>query len=243
MQLQKITKKDARCTTLIYGKYGSGKTVTALKLAQGIGKKIALLDTEGRRSAVYLDQYKFDAFDLSHTNKPTDYADAIDQLDKEGYDVIILDSISEAWDGTNGGVLATAADLEREPEEGEKKKTVRGQLKWALAKDGWNRMLAAMRTVKAAMIVTAKEKEAFDAASKKSTGEFVPVMEKSTPYWFDAVLHMDESVATVEKLVHADDNAIGATINKPETAILKRMYDRVLAGPSAEKVAAAPALQ
>ncbi len=246
MQLHKITKKDARCNTLLYGKYGSGKTVTALKLASSVGKKIAVLDTEGRRTAVYLDQFKFDAFDVSNTHNPKDYADAIKQLADEGYDVIILDSLSEAWDGNKGGVLATAAELEREPNQGEKKKTVRGQLKWVAAKADWEAMFSTMREVKSVIICTAKEKEVFDPISKKSTGEFAPVMEKNTPYWFDVVLHMDGATATVEKLVNAEEKTLGLQIAKPDEGVLQRMYNRVIAGPaapaSAEK-AAVPALQ
>lgn len=229
-ELRPIVLEDKRCCTLLYGKYGSGKTYTALTLATGLanGKKIAVIDTEGRRTAVYLDRFKFDAFDASYTNDPALYADMIRQLDGQGYGVIILDSISEAWDGDLGGVLWQAAELERKPNKDEVKKTIAGQLKWTEAKKGWHEMLGAMRRTKAAVIMTAKEKEGYDPVSKRNTGEFAPVMEKNTPYMFDVVLHMEENTATIEKMLNPEDTAIGKEIAKPTEKQLVSIYNRAL---------------
>lgn len=227
MTWDEIESSDARVNTLVYGKYGSGKTYTALTLATviaGAKGKIAVIDTEGRRTAVFKKVFDFKAFDASHTNDPKEYAAFIEKL--TGFDVIVLDSISEAWDGDKGGVLATAAELERDPLEGERKKTVKGQLKWQPAKEGWNKLMGVLRRTDAKVICTAKEKPETDPITKKATGEYAPVMEKNTPYWFDLVLHADNRELTIDKML-GFDNAVGTVITA-DAKTLKRMYDKAL---------------
>lgn len=230
MEFKEITLEDARVLTLVYGRYNSGKTHTALDLATAIcppSKKIALIDTEGKRSALFKRDFDFVSFDASVTNDPDEYAKFVEKLDKKGdFGVILLDSISEAWDGDKNGVLAQAAELEREANEGEKKKTVKGQLKWTPAKAGWNRLIAQLRRAGAAVIVTAKEKPETDPVTKKQTGEFAPVMEKSTPHMFDLVLHMEDRKATIDKMM-SDENLVG-TVFKPTPDTLTRLYHKAL---------------
>lgn len=85
---------------------GGGKTVSAMKLAQGIcGKKrFALIDTEARRSLHYADQFEFDFVDLKPPFTPMAYMDAIAAAEKSGYEAIITDSFSHEHAG-EGGVL------------------------------------------------------------------------------------------------------------------------------------------
>lgn len=88
------------------GGTGSGKTYSALRLAQGIcgGKPFAVIDTEAGRAKHYADQFQFDHGDLHPPFRPNAYTDAIVAADKAGYPVIVVDSVSHVWAG-DGGVL------------------------------------------------------------------------------------------------------------------------------------------
>jgi hypothetical protein len=104
---QKVVKK-ARIG--ICGVAGSGKTLTALKLAQSLGKKIALVDTENNSSVLYGDRIDFDVLNLEPPFEVTKYIEAIHMAESAGYDVLILDSISHAWAG-EGGILDTQGKM------------------------------------------------------------------------------------------------------------------------------------
>ena len=58
---QRIVKK-ARIG--ICGAAGSGKTLSALKIASGLGQRIALVETENNSSVLYADRLDFDVVNL-----------------------------------------------------------------------------------------------------------------------------------------------------------------------------------
>jgi hypothetical protein len=104
---QRITKK-ARIG--ICGAAGSGKTLSALKIAQGLGQRIALVDTENNSSVLYADRIDFDVLNIEPPFEIDKYIKAIHQAEATGYDVLILDSISHAWAG-EGGLLDTQGKM------------------------------------------------------------------------------------------------------------------------------------
>lgn len=106
----------------LVGPSGSGKTVSGLRIAHGIVKtkypdkddafiwsKIGVADTEHKRSKIYADM-TFDDFKIGkfkHINfeapfSPSRYKGAVEALKKEGCEVILIDSISHAWEGMGG---------------------------------------------------------------------------------------------------------------------------------------------
>lgn len=90
----KATKSKAKLRLAISAPSGAGKTFSALRIANGIGGKIALIDTERHSASKYADRFDFDVCDLeSHTIEK--YVEAINGAD--GYDVLIIDSLSHAW--------------------------------------------------------------------------------------------------------------------------------------------------
>lgn len=103
---QKATKQAAKLRLALTGTSGSGKTYTALTIAQGIaqGKPIALVDTENGSASKYADKFDFDVAEMHAPFSPDKYIKAISEASSAGYSVIILDSLSHAWMGT-GGVL------------------------------------------------------------------------------------------------------------------------------------------
>lgn len=96
----------------VAGGTGSGKTYSALRLAKGIagGKRIAAIDTEGRRMSHYASDFDFDVSDMLAPFRPDRFADAAKSAEAGGYGVMVIDSFSHEWAG-EGGVLAWHDEL------------------------------------------------------------------------------------------------------------------------------------
>lgn len=101
----KAEKKQAKLRLAIDGPSGSGKTYTALIAATALarGGKIAVIDTERGSASLYADQFEFDVAELN-TFSPQNYIDAIDMAEKAGYAVVVIDSLSHAWEGEGGAL-------------------------------------------------------------------------------------------------------------------------------------------
>jgi hypothetical protein len=102
---QKAVKSQSKLRLGLDGPAGSGKTFTALVAASAIanGGKVAVIDTERMSASLYADQFDFDVMCLD-TFHPQKYIDGIHEAEKAGYAVIVIDSLSHAWEG-EGGVL------------------------------------------------------------------------------------------------------------------------------------------
>ena len=80
----------------LIGPAGSGKTYTALNIAQHLGGPIAVLDTEHGSASKYADRFEFDTMEPSNFN-PQVYIDAIHEAERAGYKLMIIDSLP-GWD-------------------------------------------------------------------------------------------------------------------------------------------------
>lgn len=91
---KKASKKGSKLRLALFGVSGSGKTFSALRIASGLGQKIAVIDTERGSASKYSDRF---SFDVAECEKPTinNLKMIIDQA--KGYDVLIIDSLSHAW--------------------------------------------------------------------------------------------------------------------------------------------------
>jgi hypothetical protein len=98
---KKAVKHDAKLRMTINGPAGSGKTYTALLFASELGNKVAVVDTEHGSASKYADLWDFDVLELDSFH-PQNYINAIHDAESAGYDVIVLDSLSHAWMGTDG---------------------------------------------------------------------------------------------------------------------------------------------
>lgn len=94
------------------GASGSGKTKSALRLAEGISPsgKIAFVDTEARRGLHYAEQHRFLHADMRPPFKPARFVEAIAAAEDTGAEVVILDSFSHEYDG-EGGIIDWADAL------------------------------------------------------------------------------------------------------------------------------------
>jgi hypothetical protein len=104
IQLLKAERRKAKLRLALTGPSGSGKTYSALRLASGLGEKIALIDTESGRASLYANDFNFDVAELKAPYTPAKYVEYIKYIESQGYDVLIIDSLTHAW-AAEGGVL------------------------------------------------------------------------------------------------------------------------------------------
>lgn len=94
MTFKKATKKQAKLRLALFGVSGGGKTYSALRLATGLGGRIALIDTERGSASKYSDRFDFDVCEI---DKPSIENIKLLINEAKGYDVLIIDSLTHAW--------------------------------------------------------------------------------------------------------------------------------------------------
>jgi hypothetical protein len=105
MQLQKATRQQSRIKLGLSGSSGSGKTYSALLLANGIcndWNKNAVLDSENYSGSLYAHLGPFQVVNLAPPFTPESYIEAIQLCERSGIEVIIIDSTSHEWSGKGG---------------------------------------------------------------------------------------------------------------------------------------------
>jgi hypothetical protein len=110
--LKKAKCEQAYAKIAVYGKTGSGKTLTSLLWAEGLaaldGKRIAFIDTERGSEFYCLDiperivhPKAFD-FDRLITRSLMETLEVVENLDPKVYSVLVLDSITHLWEAARG---------------------------------------------------------------------------------------------------------------------------------------------
>lgn len=101
----------------LMGCSGSGKTMSALRLATGIqsvtGGDIFFIDSEARRALHYADQFKFKHVQFDPPFGSLDYLAAIQSCVAQGAKVVVIDSMSHEHSGPGGYLLTQEAEVER----------------------------------------------------------------------------------------------------------------------------------
>jgi len=113
MQLRKATRKKAKIRLGLSAVSGGGKTYSAILIAKGLCgdlSKTAIIDTENGSADLYAHLGPFNVLPLTAPFTPERYIEAIHTCEKEGMEVIIIDSISHEWDG-KGGCLEIVESL------------------------------------------------------------------------------------------------------------------------------------
>ena len=101
MTFKKATKEKSKLRLALIGPTGSGKTYSALAIAQGLGDRVAVIDTERGSASKYAGIFNFDVLELE-TFSVENYMAAIAEAVKAKYDVLVIDSLSHAWAGKDG---------------------------------------------------------------------------------------------------------------------------------------------
>jgi hypothetical protein len=179
----------------ITGITGSGKSYTALKMAQTFaqGGKVAVISTDGT-AHLYADKFSFDCCRLPN-NHPSSYTEAIKYAVAEKYEILVIDSFSDEWAGL-GGVLEVVDQAK------------------LVGKDGWQEtrkpqavLADLMATAPIHLIVTIKADEivtqTVDTEGKPTTIKLAGklVQNKDMPYAFDIILTMGDPQGATAKCV------------------------------------------
>lgn len=96
MAFKKATKEQSKLRLALFGTSGSGKTFTALRIATGMGGKIAVIDTERGSAAKYADRFEFDVCEQIDKSIGATIQ-TIKEASNAGYNVLIIDSLSHSW--------------------------------------------------------------------------------------------------------------------------------------------------
>lgn len=106
---KKASKAQAKAKVALTGPSGSGKTLSALMLAKGLtgNGRVAVIDSENNSASLYEDRFPgWEYFTLA-INPPytiQKYIKAIEIAITEGFDAIVIDSLTHAW-ASEGGLL------------------------------------------------------------------------------------------------------------------------------------------
>jgi hypothetical protein len=210
MKIEKAVRKAIPFIGCFYGKSGSGKTYSALKLATGLanGGKICLIDTENSRASHYADEFNFDVINLQPPFHSLRYLEAIKLAENEGCSVLIIDSISHEWDGV-GGCIERA-------EEGKTSsgKSLTGLNKWAKVKQEHRKLMQYLLQSKIHIVFCARAKDLLEQEGSGATVTIthkgiVPIQEKNFPFEMLVTFFMqDGGKVKIEKCIKGLKNSI-----------------------------------
>lgn len=209
MVFQKATKQKAKLRMALTGPSGSGKTYSALNIAQYLGKKVCVVDTEGNSASKYANLFDFCTLSLTDCH-PNNFIKAIDAAVAEGFDVIIIDSLSHAYNGKNG--LLELADRE-------KMKITNQFQAWAKVAPIQNALTQKLLTAPIHIVTTLRVKTAYDMQEENGKKKPVkiglaPVQKEGIEYEFDVLAEMTpENMLIVSKTRCPELN--GQIFNKP----------------------------
>jgi hypothetical protein len=122
LEIRPAQREGARLVIGLAGWTGCGKTYTAIELAYGLANydpsKVGLMDAENKRGSLYADilqqsnpptNVPFLIGDLVAPFSPGRYIEGIQEFEKAGVEVLVVDSISHEHEGP-GGLIDIAGD-------------------------------------------------------------------------------------------------------------------------------------
>lgn len=194
MAFLKATRKQAKLRIALDGPSGSGKTMTALKLAKALGGRIAVIDTEHESASLYTNVVDFDTNNLTEFSLKN-YIDAIAEAAAAGYENLVIDSLSHAWQG-KGGAL----------EQVDKAGGSKFNNGWKTVTPLYNQLIESILGYPGNIIVTMRSKMAYEVENVPGRGAvpkkigMQPIIREGSEYEFAVVLDLDrEGNASVSK--------------------------------------------
>lgn len=221
-EFRKATKEKQKARIALMGPAGSGKTFTALKLAKALGKRILVIDTERGSASKYAgDVASFDTTDLPD-HKPSTYRACLEAAGEHGFDVVIIDSLSHAWCGTDGALALV--------DKASKRMKGNSFAAWKDVRPELNKLRDAILEYPAHVIATMRTKtewlqEKDDRGRTKITRVgLAPVYESGSEYEFDIVgeLDLDGNMSVTKSRCSELQNAV---IHRPDEKVGEAILD------------------
>lgn len=223
-QIKKAERKSIFARIALDGPTGSGKTYSALSLAQGLkeNKRILVIDTERSSADRYADDFDFDKIDMPDHN-PETYIEALASVDPQVYGVVIVDSLSHAWMGKDGA-------LEQVDRAAARSQSKNSFFAWRDVTPLHNRLVDALLTSQFHLIVTMRSKMAYEIIeNEKGKKEPVrmglaPVQREGVEYEFDIIGDLNADNAMVISKTRASF-LNRAVIQKPGADLGRRILE------------------
>lgn len=236
----RATKERSKLRVAIDGPAKSGKTYTALVLAQAVTKKfggrIALIDTERGSASKYADLFDFDVVELNDYH-PDQFMKAIKAaVAGDGYSVLVIDSLSHEWMGERG-VLQLVDQAQA--------KQANKFAAWRVPSGLHTKLVDAMLQADIHLVATMRSKMAYEQVQEgnrkviRKVG-LEPVQRSGMEYEFDVLVSIDnEHQATISGSRCPAMDSLSA--NKPDGGFFAPLLDWVSEGtePKPKKKAAA----
>lgn len=191
LQIRKAVRSKAKLRLGISAPSGAGKTYSSLLVASGIGGKIGLIDTENGSGDLYADLLPdgYDVITLTAPFEPRRYIEAVKAFEQAGYGVIIVDSLSHAWNGV-GGLLDKQGKLAD--------KSGNSWSAWRTVTPEHNALVDALLQSPCHIIATMRSKSEYVQERDEKTGKQVvrkigmaPIMRDGIEYEFTVFLDLD----------------------------------------------------
>lgn len=228
-------KHESKLRLAIAGPSGSGKTYTALAIGTALGKT-AVVDTEHGSAAKYADLFPFDVLEMDAPFHPDRFVEAMKDAANAGYDVLIIDSLSHAWNGA-GGLLEIVDQIAK------RMKTSNSFAAWKDATPIQNALIEAIVGSRIHIIATMRSKQEYVLEQVERNGRTInqpkkvgmaPVQRDSMEYEFDVYLDMTiENDAIVQKT--RCPQIAGAVFSKPGVNLAETLREWLSGAPAPEK--------
>lgn len=232
MAFQKAVKRDAKLRMSISGPSGSGKTWTALTLATRFAgnESFAVLDTERGSASKYADDFSFDVMELDNFD-PRNYVKAIHEAEEAGYTVLVIDSLTHAWNGT-GGLLDIVDGIAR------RKYGNNTFAAWKDATPIQNELIDAITGTKLHIIITMRSKQEYAQEKNEKTGRteikklgMAPIQRDGFEYELDIAVDMDiDNTMIVQK--SRCSKLAGQVIPKPDGKVADTLKEWLRGAPA-----------
>lgn len=230
-QVAKRAKKKLRLA--LCGPAGSGKTYGALRTAYALGNKVFVIDTEHGSATLYAGEtvdgkkWEFNHVDLQCYTVDF-YLSLLKEAEAAGADVVIIDSLSHAWD-SSGGILEKV-DLEAMQKDatGKEKGSFRA---WGKGTTLYKSLMDGLLASKCHLIVTMRTKTEynfFKDEKGKTRIEKIgtkPIQRDGIDYEFDLVFDLDTSHAATISKTRCKDFEQGAILPELSASIGKTIAE------------------